>query len=92
MNAGNPIQSAVAMEIVSDKYKGLANSVNQMVFNLGWATMGPFQQDLSSHTVHIGAMPMHLRLQESFILFPRLTISSYLAEESWRGNKSKGHA
>lgn len=40
MNAGNPIQSAIAMEIVADKYKGLANSVNQMVFNLGWATMG----------------------------------------------------
>ncbi|MEK5037227.1 MFS transporter [Sporosarcina sp. FSL K6-3457] len=41
MNAGNPIQSAIAMEIVADKYKGLANSVNQMVFNIGWATMGP---------------------------------------------------
>lgn len=41
MNAGNPIQSAIAMEIVADKYKGLANSVNQMVFNVGWATMGP---------------------------------------------------
>ena len=40
MNAGNPIQSAIAMDIVSDRYKGLANSVNQMVFNLGWATMG----------------------------------------------------
>ncbi|AOV06870.1 MFS transporter [Sporosarcina ureilytica] len=41
MNAGNPIQSAVAMEVVADKYKGLANSVNQTVFQLGWATMGP---------------------------------------------------
>lgn len=40
MNAGNPIQSAIAMEVVHDKYKGLANSVNQMVFNLGWAVMG----------------------------------------------------
>ncbi|MDW0118342.1 MFS transporter [Sporosarcina thermotolerans] len=40
MNAGNPIQSAVAMEVVSDKYKGLANSMNQMVFSLGWAIMG----------------------------------------------------
>lgn len=40
MNAGNPVQSAIAMDIVSDRYKGLANSVNQMVFNLGWATMG----------------------------------------------------
>ena len=40
MNAGNPIQSAIAMEVVHDKYKGLANSVNQMVFNIGWATTG----------------------------------------------------
>lgn len=40
MNAGNPIQSAIAMDVVHDKYKGLANSVNQMVFNIGWATMG----------------------------------------------------
>ncbi|MEO4054590.1 MFS transporter [Solibacillus sp. CAU 1738] len=40
MNAGNPIQSAIAMDVVDDKYKGLANSVNQTVFNIGWATMG----------------------------------------------------
>ena len=46
MNAGNPIQSAVAMEVVSDKYKGLANSVNQTVFQLGWATMGPIAAGL----------------------------------------------
>ena len=39
MNAGSPIQSAIAMEIVADKYKGLANSINQMVFNVGWATI-----------------------------------------------------
>ena len=46
MNAGNPIQSAVAMEVVADKYKGLANSVNQTVFQLGWATMGPIATGL----------------------------------------------
>lgn len=46
MNAGNPIQSAVAMEVVSDKYKGLANSVNQTVFQIGWATMGPIAAGL----------------------------------------------
>ncbi|QCR33680.1 MFS transporter [Lysinibacillus sp. SGAir0095] len=40
MNAGNPIQSAIAMDVVHNKYKGLANSVSQMVFNVGWATMG----------------------------------------------------
>lgn len=40
MNAGNPIQSAIAMDVVHDKYKGLANSVSQMVFYIGWATMG----------------------------------------------------
>ena len=46
MNAGNPIQSAIAMDLVHDKYKGLANSVNQMVFNIGWATMGPVSTGL----------------------------------------------
>ncbi|MTD31400.1 MFS transporter [Planomicrobium sp. YIM 101495] len=46
MNAGNPIQSAIAMEVVHDKYKGLANSVNQMVFNVGWAAMGPIAAGL----------------------------------------------
>lgn len=46
MNAGNPIQSAIAMEVVHDKYKGLANSLNQGVFNVGWATMGPLAAGL----------------------------------------------
>ncbi len=40
MNAGNPIQSAIAMDVVHNKYKGLGNSISQMVFNIGWATMG----------------------------------------------------
>lgn len=46
MNAGNPIQSAIAMELVQDKYKGLANSVNQMVFNVGWAGTGAISTGL----------------------------------------------
>lgn len=46
MNAGNPLQSAIAMEVVSDKYKGLANSMNQTVFNIGWATMAPIATGL----------------------------------------------
>ncbi|MFD2444521.1 MFS transporter [Bacillus sp. CGMCC 1.16607] len=41
MNAGNPIQTSLMMSKVDDSMKGLANSVNQMVFNLGWALMGP---------------------------------------------------
>ncbi|MDQ0155280.1 MFS transporter [Robertmurraya andreesenii] len=41
MNAGNPIQTSLMMSKVSDSVKGLANSVNQMVFSLGWAIMGP---------------------------------------------------
>lgn len=41
MNAGNPIQMSLMMSKVNDSMKGLANSVNQMVFNLGWAVMGP---------------------------------------------------
>ncbi|MFE8696653.1 MFS transporter [Cytobacillus sp. FJAT-53684] len=41
MNAGNPIQMSLMMSKVGDSMRGLANSVNQMVFNLGWAFMGP---------------------------------------------------
>lgn len=41
MNAGNPIQSALIMSKVDNSVRGLANSVNQMVFQLGWAFMGP---------------------------------------------------
>ncbi|MEK4487097.1 MFS transporter [Psychrobacillus sp. FSL H8-0484] len=46
MNAGNPIQSAIAMDLVHDKYKGLSNSVNQMVFNIGWASTGTISTGL----------------------------------------------
>jgi MFS family permease len=41
MNAGNPIQSSLMMSKVDNSVKGLANSINQMVFQLGWAFMGP---------------------------------------------------
>ncbi|WP_026673580.1 MFS transporter [Alkalihalobacterium bogoriense] len=41
MNAGNPIQMSLMMKSVDDSMKGLANSVGQMVFQLGWAVMGP---------------------------------------------------
>ncbi|WP_217585804.1 MFS transporter [Lentibacillus saliphilus] len=41
MNAGNPIQMSLMMSQVDDSVKGLANSINQMVFQLGWALMGP---------------------------------------------------
>ncbi|GAE33215.1 MFS transporter [Halalkalibacter akibai] len=41
MNAGNPIQMALMMRTVDDSMKGLANSVGQMIFQLGWAVMGP---------------------------------------------------
>lgn len=41
MNAGNPIQMSLMMRSVDDSMKGLANSLGQMVFSLGWAVMGP---------------------------------------------------
>lgn len=41
MNAGNPIQMSIMMDRVDDNMKGLANSVGQMIFMLGWAVMGP---------------------------------------------------
>lgn len=46
MNAGNPIQMSIMMEKVDDKMKGLANSMSQMVFQLGWATMGPISTSI----------------------------------------------
>ncbi|WP_345840700.1 MFS transporter [Bacillus sp. P14.5] len=41
MNAGNPIQMALMMRKVPDDKKGIANSLSQMAFSMGWATMGP---------------------------------------------------
>lgn len=49
MNAGNPIQSSLMMSKVDDSVKGLANSVNQMVFQLGWAFMGPVSTGIVLH-------------------------------------------
>ncbi|OIK12169.1 MFS transporter [Bacillus sp. MUM 13] len=46
MNAGNPIQMSLMMSLVSNRSKGLANSMNQMAFNLGWAFMGPVSASL----------------------------------------------
>ncbi|MDX5475841.1 MAG: MFS transporter [Bacillaceae bacterium] len=46
MNAANPIITSMMMERVEDKFKGLANSVNQMVFSLGWASMGPVSMSI----------------------------------------------
>ena len=48
MNAGNPIQMSLMMSKVDDSVKGFANSVNQMVFNLGWALMGPVSMGIVS--------------------------------------------
>ncbi|SFC28272.1 hypothetical protein SAMN05443252_102547 [Bacillus sp. OV322] len=46
MNAGNPIQMSLMMSLVSNRSKGLANSMNQMAFNLGWAFMDPVSASL----------------------------------------------
>ncbi len=40
MNASNPITSAVMLEEVPENLKGLTNSLNQMVFQLGWTVCG----------------------------------------------------
>jgi MFS family permease len=46
MNAANPIISSMMMEKVDHSLKGFANSINQMVFSLGWASMGPVSMSL----------------------------------------------
>ncbi|MGG3279516.1 MFS transporter [Paenibacillus solani] len=46
MNAANPIQSSILIDRVPDHRRGIANSVTQTAFMLGWATMGPVQSRL----------------------------------------------
>ncbi|MBP2000362.1 MFS family permease [Paenibacillus shirakamiensis] len=46
MNSANPIQSTVMIDRVSSKRQGLANSLMQTAFMMGWATMGPVQSYL----------------------------------------------
>lgn len=46
MNAANPIQSNLMVERVSDRRRGLANSITQTAFMLGWASMGSVQSYL----------------------------------------------
>ncbi|PYY26538.1 MFS transporter [Paenibacillus illinoisensis] len=46
MNAANPIHSAILVDRVSDKRRGIANSLMQTAFMIGWATMGPVQSYL----------------------------------------------
>ncbi|WP_339260741.1 MFS transporter [Paenibacillus sp. FSL R5-0713] len=46
MNAANPIHSAILVDRISDKRRGIANSLMQTAFMIGWATMGPVQSHL----------------------------------------------
>lgn len=46
MNAANPIQSAILVDRISAKRRGIANSLMQTAFMIGWATMGPVQSYL----------------------------------------------
>jgi MFS family permease len=46
MNAANPIQSTVLIDRVSNSKRGIANSITQTAFMLGWAFMGPVQSFL----------------------------------------------
>ncbi|WP_018754569.1 MFS transporter [Paenibacillus terrigena] len=48
MNAANPIQSSIMVDRISDARRGIANSMTQTAFMLGWATMGPVQSHLLS--------------------------------------------
>ncbi|MGZ9585725.1 MFS transporter [Paenibacillus marinisediminis] len=46
MNAANPIQSNLMVDRVSDRRRGIANSITQTAFMLGWASMGSVQSAL----------------------------------------------
>lgn len=41
MNAGTPIQMSMMMNKVHERFRGFANSMSAVNFNLGWALMGP---------------------------------------------------
>lgn len=43
MNAANPIHSSIIVDRVSASRRGIANSITQTVFMLGWAIMGQVQ-------------------------------------------------
>ncbi len=49
MNAANPILSAILVDRISDSRRGIANSLTQTVFMLGWASMGLMQPHLITH-------------------------------------------
>nr|WP_223068206.1 MFS transporter [Paenibacillus caui] len=46
MNAANPIQSTIMIDRIGHSRRGIANSLTQTAFMLGWATMGPVQSHL----------------------------------------------
>ena len=71
MNAANPIQSSILIDRVPDHRRGIANSVTQTAFMLGWATMGPVQSNSSPLTAAIGGMRSHFALPERFMLYLR---------------------
>lgn len=48
MNAANPIHSSIVVDRVSSSRRGLANSITQTVFMLGWAVMGQVQPAIIS--------------------------------------------
>ncbi|MBE3594066.1 MAG: MFS transporter [Candidatus Carbobacillus altaicus] len=46
MNAGTPIQMSMMMNGVNERFRGLANSMSAVNFNLGWALMGPVSMQI----------------------------------------------
>lgn len=46
MNAGTPIQMSMMMNKVHERFRGLANSMSAVNFNLGWALMGPVSMQI----------------------------------------------
>ncbi|TFE25839.1 MFS transporter [Cohnella luojiensis] len=49
MNAANPIQNSILVDRISDSRRGIANSLTQTVFMLGWASMGQVQPRIITH-------------------------------------------
>lgn len=73
MNAANPLSSNLMMEEVEEKVKGIANSLSQMSFQLGWAVMGPISGMMIASSgyrnIFILAMVFYLASAVSYYVF-----------------------
>lgn len=65
MNSANPMTVNLMMDHVSDSMKGTANSLKQLVFQLGWAICGP----ISGYLIQIQSYQFVFNVAAVFYIF-----------------------